>query len=181
MFKSRILAPILLCLMVLSRAHSSTIIHGTIRDAVTGRLLPYANIQVDGTRRGTILNQEGEYTLELEVLPATVVVRYIGYESQRLSIAEGAPTEHNLFLEPTVIELQPIVVTGEDPAVSIMRKVIERKQRWREKLKTYQAEACTRLVVENDATIVFISESAEAGIFCSIWCVEVSERKMLRG
>jgi len=55
--------------------------------------------------------------------------------------------------------MEAIVVTAEDPAVTIMREVIKRKQVWRKKLLTYQAEAYTRVGLENDTSIVFIYES----------------------
>lgn len=134
-------------------------IHGYIRDAKTKEILPIANIQVVGTYRGTISNDKGKYNLDLQQLPATIRVRYIGYKSKKLTITKISPDQQNIELEPVVIKLKAIVVTGEDPAVNIMRKVIRRKQEWRAQLATYQAEAYTRLVLENDTSIVSIAES----------------------
>ena len=50
------------------------------------------------------------------------------------------------------------MVTGEDPARNIMRKVIERKQQWRDSLRTYRAEAYNRFTLANDTGIVSINE-----------------------
>ncbi|MDZ7772966.1 MAG: hypothetical protein U5K31_09540 [Balneolaceae bacterium] len=50
-------------------------------------------------------------------------------------------------LKRSVRELGRLVVTGEDPAVRIMREVIRRKQIWRANLENYQAEAYTRQVL----------------------------------
>ena len=134
-------------------------IHGYVRDGETGEALPMANIQVEGTYRGTISNQDGKYILELKEVPASIFVRYIGYESKRITVTESSPSEISFSLVPKVIEFEPIVVTEDDPAVHIMKKVIEKKKQWRSSLETYRAEAYTRIRLEKDTGIVSISES----------------------
>ena len=135
------------------------IIRGTVRDAETHRLLPAANIQIEGTLSGTITNDEGEYILQIEKLPATLVVSYIGYATRRVEVRADSPEQIDIFLQPISYQLEPIVVTDEDPAVRIMREVIRRKQQWRKRLKTYRAEAYTRQRLENDTSVVLITES----------------------
>lgn len=134
-------------------------IHGTVRDMETGQPLSYTNIQIEGTYQGTITNDDGKYTLKIRNIPATLIFRFIGYESKRVTITENSSPEQNVLLKPTVIRLPTIVVTGEDPAVGIMSKVIEKKKQWRSQLKSYKAEAYTRVGLENDTSIVSIAES----------------------
>jgi len=55
--------------------------------------------------------------------------------------------------------MENIQVTGEDPAVYIMKQVIEKKKKWRSQLFTFEAEAYTRQVLSNDTGIVSINES----------------------
>ncbi len=159
MSKICLLGAILLCLINVSFSNAEKIIHGCIKNLHTDEVLPVASIQVEGTFRGTISNYSGEYILELKQLPATILVRYIGFESKRITITEDSPSEQNILLKPIVLELEEIVVTAEDPAISIMKQVIKRKQAWREKLETCKAEAYTRFVLENDTSIVSILES----------------------
>ncbi len=135
------------------------VIHGMVRNKKTEDVLPNANIQILGTYRGTISNEDGKYVLELKELPATIEFRYIGYKSKKITIRGDSPREQNIFLQPIAIKLKTIVFTGEDPAVIIMKEVIQRKEKWRKKLKTYMAEGYTRFVLENDTGIVSISES----------------------
>jgi hypothetical protein len=152
----------LLFLTVLLRfpaALSQNTVQGRIRDAKTGKSLPQANIQVENTFQGTITNEQGEFRLIIRELPATLLVRYIGYHSQRVPVGREVPPMLDIRLEPTVIPLQTVTVTGEDPATGIMRRVIEKKKLWRERLASYQADAYTRLILENDTGIVSISES----------------------
>ena len=151
-------------------------IEGTIKDAQTGEPLSYANIQIVGTYRGTISNENGKYILQIKKLPAKVLVRYIGFISKETSITQKSSKQQDILLQPTVLEMEPIVVTAEDPAVSIMREVIRRKQIWRKKLLTYQAEAYTRLGLENDTSIVLISEST-SDVF---WDSEQGPREVIK-
>lgn len=137
-------------------------IGGVVTDAKTGDTLPSANILVKGTYRGTISNANGAYTLAIpdSLLPATVVVRFIGYRTIERQITADSPAGQDFSLEPSVLQLGKITVTGEDPGVRIMREVIRRKQQWRKELETYRAEAYTRQTLANDTSIVMITESA---------------------
>ena len=135
-------------------------IRGTIRDVETGAPLAAANIQIQGTYRGTISNEDGVFALELDLLPATILVRYIGYESAEVAVPVSLNTSLDIRLTPTVLDAEPIVIIGEDPALGIMREVIKRKQEWYPRLKTFSASAYTRLNISNDDGIVSISESS---------------------
>ena len=138
---------------------AQSIFSGTISDAVSGESLPAANIQIEGTFQGTITNAEGTFTLQVNTFPATLVVRYIGYETRRLEVTATSPKELEIALQPAVYELEEVVVTDQNAAVAIMRRVIERKQEWRKALDAYEAEAYTRFTLENDTGIVSIIES----------------------
>lgn len=142
-------------------AQNQKVIRGTVTDARTGETLPSANISVDDTYRGTISNEDGRYTLGIpdSLLPAGLTVRYIGYQTLSRVIDEDTPGRQDFALQPSVTQLDEIVVTDENPAVRIMREVIRRKQQWRQELNTYEAEAYTRQSLANDTSIVSITES----------------------
>ena len=135
------------------------LVHGTVTDASTGQPLPAATVQLADTYRGTIANDEGEYSLKVQQLPATLTVSYIGYVSQEREVT--APVEQIDFaLTPVPFLLDPIVVTAEISAEHIMRQVIRRKQEWQPSLASYQAQAYARRVLENEEGIVSIGELA---------------------
>ena len=142
-------------------APDARVVTGVVTDAETGEPLPAANLQVEGTYRGTITNREGRYTLRLPALPATVVVRYIGYADARRTLKAGDAARQDLALAPSAVEMDEVVVRpdGEDPAVAIMRQVIARKQAWRADLRTYRTDAYNRFTVANDTGIVTVVET----------------------
>ncbi|MBN2426622.1 MAG: carboxypeptidase-like regulatory domain-containing protein, partial [Calditrichaceae bacterium] len=166
---------LLVILFSLSRLYSAEIISGYIIDAKTGDPLPAANLQIEGTLRGAITNQDGKFNLEIEALPAAVLVSYIGYESERVMINTAAEKTLTIELNPVILEMEAIEVTAEDPAMNIMRKVIEKKKVWRKNLKTYQAEAYSRVSLSNDSGIVVIAES----ISRAFWDAEKGPREVI--
>ncbi len=146
-------------LLTVPGAVAQKLVRGTVVDAVTGEALPAANIQIEGTYRGTITNVDGVYELRLDGLPATLVVRFIGYETKRVALTEASLERQDVRLQPVTYQLGEVVITGEDPAVRIMREVIERKKIWRAALQTYQTEAYNRFTLANDTGIVSIIET----------------------
>ena len=150
-------------------------IRGTITDARTGETIPSATLQVEGTYRGTITNRNGRYAIRTERLPATLLVRYIGYETARVTVTSAAEPV-DVKLQPSVLEMGEVVVTGDDFAENVMRKVIARKQTWWDSLKTYQVDAYNRFTVRNDTGIVSIAESQTE----AFWDEEKGVREIVR-
>ncbi len=136
------------------------VVRGTVTDAATGEALPSATLHVEGTFGGTITNAEGAFALPVERLPATLVIRYIGYETARVRVEEAGDAPLEIALRPAALEMGELVVeAGRNPADDIMREVIRRKAERRARLDTYRAEAYNRFTLRNDTGIVSLAES----------------------
>ena len=156
--------PLLLFLLLfaapaLAQPDARTVVTGRVLDAETGAAVPTATVHVAGTYTGTITNADGVFALDVKQLPATLVVRSIGYVTAEVALAAPPEAALEVRLVPAVLELEELVVTDEDPAVNIMRKVIERKQAWRAALDTYRADAYSRFTLRNDTSVVSVVES----------------------
>jgi hypothetical protein len=136
---------------------------GIVRDAVTNEPLPAANIRVEGTSKGTVANALGVYKLSLDQGRYSIIYSFIGYRSDTLRITLNHATEFNPRLQPSAVQMSEVLVTSEDPAMAIMRKVIENKKRWLETLKSYEFDAFTRVVMRRDTAIAMITESYTTG------------------
>ncbi len=156
--------------------YAGDVIRGEVSDADSDTPLPAANIQIEGTMRGAITNRDGSFILEIEDFPCTLHVSYIGYASSRIILNAPPDKPLNIGMQPVILEGEAIYVSAEDPAMSIMRKVIERKQIWREKLNTFKAEAYSRLVLANDSGIVSIAESMTE----AFWDDEKGSREVIK-
>ena len=134
-------------------------IRGHVQDAKNNEPLAATNIQIEGTFQGTISNQEGDFAIQVANIPSNLIISYIGYKSQRIKIDEESSDRLLIRMVPIILQMDPIVISAEDPAMAIMREVIRRKLEWRAKLNTYKAKAYNRLIFENDSGIVSIAES----------------------
>jgi len=151
-------------------------IRGHIQDAKNGEPLAATNIQIEGTYQGTISNQQGDFVIQVSTIPSTLILSFIGYESKMIKIDENIPDKIIVRMIPIILQMEPIVISAEDPAMAIMRKVIRRKMEWRSKLKTYKAKAYSRLIFENDSGIVSIAESLSE----TFWDSERGSREVIK-
>ncbi len=153
-----------LIVLALSSASSQTCrVSGHVSDASNQNPLPATTVRVIGTSRGTIANGKGDYQLSLEPGRGRLVFSFIGYRSDTLEFILTRDTTLNVRLAPAAVELPEVVVTGEDPAIAIMRKVIAGKAAWQARLKSYRFEAFTRQVLWRDTAIASITESYSLG------------------
>lgn len=81
----------------------------------TGEPLPAANIIIEGTRYGTITDEQGYFSIgNLPPGEYIVVARYVGYttEKKKVLVSAGAKTEVEFRLSITAINMGEVVVTG---------------------------------------------------------------------
>ena len=139
---------------------AQVLVRGTVRDADTGLGLPAATIQIKNTFYGTVANDDGEYIMEVESFPVTLLVTFIGYGQQELILNSDPGFEVDFQLRSVPYILEEIVVSGEDDGVRIMRQVIERKQEWHSQLNNYQADVYSRWTIKKYETVVGVVEIA---------------------
>ena len=155
----RFIAIVLFSLCIAEPIWAQNTVTGSVQDAKTGEYLPGASLQIEGTYSGTITNRQGHFSIHVDSVPVVLVVRFIGYQSLRYELEAIPEGELRLPLAPSVLVLPEVTVTGEDPGIRIMRRVIEEKQKWTADLKTYVVNAYNRFRLENDTGIVSIWES----------------------
>ena len=94
--------------LLLYGSHLSAQISGKVTDAETGEALIGASIVHEETRKGTITDFEGLFSLE--AAPAAVLeISYTGYNTQQITI--GTATHLEIQLESGVL-IEEVVVTG---------------------------------------------------------------------
>jgi len=93
--------------------NSQSVAQGRVVDADTKEPLIYCHIMIALENRGTITNEDGEFELIDVASEDTLVVSYIGYHSERISIAY-LRSNSNIELQQQSIELGELVIYGED-------------------------------------------------------------------
>jgi TonB-dependent starch-binding outer membrane protein SusC len=85
-------------------------INGTIKDAINGQPLAGATIGVKGTNRRTASNNNGAFTIEVPDNNSILVVSYVGYATQEITV--GSNTTVEVLLQPNAGDLAQVVVVG---------------------------------------------------------------------
>ncbi|WP_289024436.1 SusC/RagA family TonB-linked outer membrane protein [uncultured Salegentibacter sp.] len=89
---------------------ASKVITGIVLDSETNEPLPGVNVYLKGTAIGVITDFEGEFTLKVPSENSTLVIQFLGYESQELSV-EGREN-FQISLQSTLSQLEDVVIVG---------------------------------------------------------------------
>ncbi len=134
-----LLASILL-FTLFSTGHSQNTISlsGTVVDAETGEVLPFASVGLKKAVKGTITDTSGNFRLShTGLLVDTLVVSFIGYETFFKPVFAGQRVILNIKLEPKKLESAGVVIKAKksrysrknNPSVDLIEKVIANKEK----------------------------------------------------
>lgn len=154
--------PLILCLTCWAGSAVEAQVHlltGSVVDAETGVLLPSATIRVLRSSKGTVTNTDGRFRLPLSAGRWGIVVSYVGYQSETLSVDLQNDLQLDIRLRGNSVQMAAVTVTDEDPAYEIIRRAIDAKGRWMSQLTTTEGKAFNRLQLTNDTAIAAITEA----------------------
>lgn len=106
--KSKLLLFSFLIISVLVNAQTRDLT-GTVTDKSDGSAIAGANITVKGTSIGTASDGNGKFTIKLPNEASTIIVSFIGYEAQEVSIT-GLSTV-NISLNPSSSQLEEVIIS----------------------------------------------------------------------
>ena len=121
-------------------------IKGTVTDT-KNEPLPFVNIYIDNTYKGTTSNEEGIYELYIsEPDTYTIVFQFLGYKTVKKTVTiETFPFNLDTVLADEEISLDEVVVnSGENPANIIIRQAIAKRKENLEKIQSYKADFYSR-------------------------------------
>jgi iron complex outermembrane receptor protein len=84
-------------------------ISGTVTEAETNQPLPGANVIIKGTSTGTTSDFDGNYQLDVDDFPVTIVISSVGFTTQEIEVS--GPQTINIALEEGML-LDEIVIVG---------------------------------------------------------------------
>lgn len=129
-----------------------TIITGKVTDAKTGEAVPFARVFFPNTTTAAATDFDGNYRLKTTLKVDSIGVLFVGYITRIKPVKYGATQVINFQLAESNTMLREIVVKpGENPALKIMRQVIEHKeQNDPDKLMAYECESFNRIDISVD-------------------------------
>ena len=141
----------LLCLFFIAFGFfASAQIVGTIKNT-KNEPLPFVNILIENTYKGTTSNDDGYYELNItKPKTYTIVYTYLGYKTVKKKVAiDKFPYEINITLEEESVSLGEVVVSAENnPANAIMRQAIAKRKENLEKINTFKADFYSRGLIK---------------------------------
>ena len=151
-------------LLTLSLAASALVAHAQLTGKITdakGDILPFTNVYLEGTTRGTTANTEGVYFFDLPNGAYRIVYQSIGYKKRIESVTVSGKTKRDVTLDVAEIELTEVVIksNAEDPAYPIIRKAIENRGFFLKQVKSYTCDVYIKGVQKiEDAPTKFMGQ-----------------------
>ncbi len=136
-----------LCLFVQLKAQQ---ISGYVYDSQK-EPVPYVNIYFQELQTGTTTDLNGKYFFRLFPGNYRIVVSAVGYKSQQINVEMGdGSIIKDIQLEISDTELEEITIKAnkKDPAYEIIKKVIENKKKYLEKIASYKTNIYVKAVEE---------------------------------
>ncbi|MDA1120211.1 MAG: DUF5686 family protein [Bacteroidetes bacterium] len=135
--KKTLVCFILLVSCLESMAQVTTRIRGSVIDIETNEPLPFVNISFVGTTIGTTTDIEGNFTLETDRATVELMASFVGYNDAVEPVNIGKTQRINFQLTVSRIELDAVTIEAsrlrytnkDNPAVEIIRKVIDNKSK----------------------------------------------------
>lgn len=122
-----------------------TKVKGTVTDKLTKEPIAFANVSFIGTTVGTTTDADGMYLIQTQWASNQLQVSFLGYKTDTVFIELGANQVIDFELESSVAVLETVTVTTgkgryskkNNPAVDLIRKVMENRDRNRLKGQQY--------------------------------------------
>nr|HMN23327.1 DUF5686 family protein [Ignavibacteriaceae bacterium] len=155
----------LVCLFVSTNAQQ-LIIKGKVTDKTTSQPLSFANVRVANSTLGSAANIAGDYEIKMQRGTYKLIASFIGYYSDTLEVTVNQNiSDINFNLLQTKVDLQEIVIKpGENPAIEIIRKAIEKRKVRNQKLQNYEVEAYTKGLIRTTEEISAGNNSIGVGL-----------------
>lgn len=145
-YKKGLILSTLLLLYTTFLFAQTTRVSGVVTDASNKQPLPYVTVSFQGSTIATATNSNGKYSLATTNAYTKIKVSFVGYQDVFLPIVTGREQVINVKLSPQTQELSEVEVKGakrtryrnkDNPAVELIRKVIENKEKNRPESYNY--------------------------------------------
>ena len=113
----------------------------------TGEIIPYVNIYIKDTYKGTTTNNEGNYMLDYEQTgKTTLVFQFLGFKTLEKEVnITNFPFVLNVSLAEESTSLDEVIPnSGENPALRVIKKAIEYREENLAKTEAYTADFYSR-------------------------------------
>jgi len=132
-------------------------IRGTVTSSQTGEAIRFVTVTELTSSRRVMTDKSGSFVMSIKSASEdsagtsrlVLVFSCMGFERDTI-VLRRADTTISVTLNERPVSGREVVVTAEDPAVAIMRRVLERRRIQRETLRTYAYTLYTKFIAMTD-------------------------------
>ena len=103
-------------------------VEGRVVDASNEASLPFTNVAIVGSQRGTTTNENGRFLLAVDSLPVRLAISYVGYQRVERRVTPSTADSVVVRLKEKPVSMAEVVVEGRTGAYFV-RKARERLNR----------------------------------------------------
>lgn len=132
----------------------STLVSAQITGNITNQNnepLPFVNILIENTYKGTTSNNDGYYELNISTQKTyTIVFSYLGYKTEKKEVSVTKfPYQLDVVLEEESVSLHEVLIDADnDPANAIMRQAIAQREANLKKINAFKADFYSRGLIK---------------------------------
>ncbi|MCG8309314.1 MAG: DUF5686 and carboxypeptidase regulatory-like domain-containing protein [Cytophagales bacterium] len=133
-------------------AQEQTEVVGIVVDEKTSEPLEFANVYFKGTTSGTVSDSDGYFSLSGSANHREIIISIVGYDQKIVQIKPGKRQTITVRLKTQLVNLDEIVVmSGENPAWSIIREAVKKKKDHdKRNLTAYEYQSYNRIEFDID-------------------------------
>lgn len=131
----------------------SYIIKGQVGDSITGEPLPFVNLVVVGTQKGTSTDLSGNFTLTVPADAQKLKVSFIGYRTKELVVTPLLKVMRIRLGQAAVVKQEIVVNSKANPAHRIIRLAVANKSKNNpENITSFSYQSHNKLIIGPDLT-----------------------------
>ncbi len=137
-------------ILCLSQNGYSQVFSGVVKAEGMDERLPFVNIFVPGSTKGTATDENGNFTLELESTDFQIEFSILGYKPKIIPINIQKDSFATILLEPEDFQLEAVEIVGkkENLGRKIVKKVIDNRDRVNQRSNVYSANIYQKNYIE---------------------------------
>lgn len=142
----------ILFLCIISSGVLQAQISGTVTDE-SGEPLPGASVLLKNTTRGATTNTAGYFSIPTTPDTFTLVISFVGSKTKLVEARKNSRIR--ITLQQEVIEMPEVVIrSGENPAIPIIRKAMEKRRELAAISDHYRTRAYTKGIILSKKALV---------------------------
>lgn len=129
-----------------TQPQTQTVVTGIVTDANTRQPLPFVTVSFNNSNIGINTNEQGHYTLRTSQRFSQIKATYVGYKPVVINVTIGKEQAVSIRMVPVAEDLAQVDIVGakrtkytnkDNPAVELIRHVIENKEKNRPEAYDY--------------------------------------------